>query len=80
VLAEDIPVMSQSISHANRTERGRQLCEGFITKPGWVFLSCDESQIEPRAAAHRSGDTALKNVYFNEEDIYSDFAIYALTA
>lgn len=25
----------------NRTERGRQMCEGFITKPGWVYLSVD---------------------------------------
>lgn len=25
----------------NRTERGRELCEGFITKPGWVYLSVD---------------------------------------
>lgn len=61
----------------NRTERGRQLCEGFITDLGWTFLSVDESQIEPRTVAHRSGDTALSAVYFNQEDIYSDFAISA---
>lgn len=61
----------------NRTERGRQICEGFITDDKWVFVSVDESQIEPRVVAHRSGDTALSNVYFNQEDIYSDFAISA---
>lgn len=61
----------------NRTPRGRQICEGFITDPGWVFLSCDESQIEPRVVAHRSQDRALMDVYFNEEDVYSDFAISA---
>lgn len=61
----------------NRTERGRQVCEGFITEPGWTYLSVDESQIEPRVVAHRSGDAALRGVYFNEEDIYSDFAISA---
>lgn len=61
----------------NRTERGRQVCEGFITDPGWTYLSVDESQIEPRVVAHRSGDAALRGVYFNEEDIYSDFAISA---
>lgn len=61
----------------NRTERGRQVCEGFITDPGWTYLSVDESQIEPRVVAHRSGDAALRNIYFNEEDIYSDFAISA---
>jgi DNA polymerase-1 len=61
----------------NRTKRGRQVCEGFITDPGWVYLSVDESQIEPRVVAHRSGDPNLRAVYHNEEDIYSDFAIAA---
>lgn len=61
----------------NRTERGRQICEGFITDDQWVFVSVDESQIEPRVVAHRSQDPALMNIYFNEEDIYSDFAINA---
>jgi DNA polymerase-1 len=61
----------------NRTRRGREICEGFITEDGWTFLSVDESQIEPRVVAHRSQDPALMAVYFNEEDIYSDFAISA---
>lgn len=61
----------------NRTARGREICEGFITDPGWVYLSVDESQIEPRVVAHRSGDPALASIYANEEDIYSDFAINA---
>lgn len=61
----------------NRTERGRDVCMGFITDPGWVFLSVDESQIEPRVCAHRSQDGNLMRIYENEEDIYSDFAINA---
>jgi DNA polymerase-1 len=61
----------------NRTARGRQICEGFITDEGWVYLSVDESQIEPRVVAHRSGDVGLRSIYFEEEDIYSDFAISA---
>lgn len=61
----------------NKTVRAKELCKGFITKPGWVYLSVDESQIEPRVAAHRSQDTNLINVYKNLEDIYSDFAISA---
>ena len=61
----------------NRTERGRQLCDGFICEDGWVYVSVDESQIEPRVVAHRSGDPTLQAIYFNEEDIYSDFAIGA---
>lgn len=61
----------------NRTARGREVCEGFITDSGWSYLSCDESQIEPRVVAHRSQDAALMANYHNEEDIYSDFALFA---
>jgi DNA polymerase-1 len=61
----------------NRTARGREICEGFITDPGWVFLSVDFSQIEPRIAAHLSQDPELLRIYRNDEDIYSDFATAA---
>jgi DNA polymerase-1 len=61
----------------NRTERGRQICEGFITDESWVFVSVDESQIEPRVVAHRSQDEALRQLYLNKEDIYSHLAITA---
>lgn len=41
-------------------------------------LSCGvvtmNSQIEPRVAAHRSKDTNLLKVYWENQDIYSDFA------
>lgn len=60
-----------------RTERGREIRVGFIADPGWVFISCDLSQIEPRIAAHRSKDPNLLRIYRNGEDIYSDFAIAA---
>lgn len=63
----------------NRTERGREVCQGFICDDGWTYLSVDESQIEPRVVAHRSQDPALMAVYENEEDIYSDFAISAFS-
>lgn len=61
----------------NRTKRGRQVCEGFICEDGYVFLSVDESQIEPRTVAHRSKDRNLAHVYHTQQDIYSDFAITA---
>lgn len=61
----------------NRTARGREICEGFITAPGWTYLSVDESQIEPRVVAHRSQDPELIRIYENEEDLYSDFALNA---
>lgn len=61
----------------NRTKRGRELLNGFVTDPGWVLLSVDESQIEPRTVAHRSGDERLRSIYRNKEDIYSDFSYKA---
>lgn len=63
----------------NRDAWGRMVCEGFITDPGWCYLSVDLSQIEPRTVAHRSQDPLLMGVYRNKEDIYSDFAIGAFS-
>jgi DNA polymerase-1 len=65
------------LAQPNRTKAGRRLIEGFITDPGWVLLSVDESQIEPRTVAHRSQDPAMMAVYQQREDIYSDFATAA---
>jgi DNA polymerase-1 len=65
------------LAQPNRTAQGRRLIEGFITDPGWVLLSVDESQIEPRTVAHRSQDPNMMGVYQNKEDIYSDFATAA---
>lgn len=61
----------------NRTERGRQVCEGFICESNQVYLSVDFSQIEPRLAGHLSQDPNLLKIYRNNEDIYSDFATAA---
>lgn len=60
-----------------RTDRGREIRKGFIAGSGRVIVSIDESQIEPRLAAHRSKDPGLLSVYQNDEDIYSDYAISA---
>lgn len=61
----------------NKTDRARELCQGFIPQDGWVHISIDASQIEPRTVAHRSRDPKLCSIYENGEDIYSDFAIAA---
>ena len=61
----------------SRTDRGLEIRKGFITDPGWSYVSVDFSQIEVRMAAHSSGDRNLMSVYQNEEDIYSDFATSA---
>lgn len=61
----------------NRSKRGRQVCQGFIAPEGWCYLSVDVSQLEPRVSTHLSQDEALMRIYWNNEDIYSDFAIAA---
>lgn len=61
----------------SRTDRGREVKKGFPARPGYVYVSVDESQIEVRVAAHRSQDKALMRIYENEEDIYYDFATTA---
>ncbi len=60
-----------------RTERGRDIRKGFPADEGHVILSVDESQIEPRVAAHESGDENLIAIYEQQEDLYSDFATSA---
>lgn len=59
----------------SRTSRGRDIRKGFVCPEGWSYVAVDESQIEVRLAAHSSSDPDLLRVYFNEEDVYSDFAI-----
>ncbi len=61
----------------NRTPIAREIPKGFPAPKGWVVLSVDESQIEVRAAAHRSQDPNLMAVYHDEQDIYYDFATTA---
>lgn len=61
----------------NKSKRGKQMCEGFICEDGWVYVSVDESQIEVRIAAHRSGDETLIQCYEDKQDVYSDFATTA---
>jgi DNA polymerase I len=61
----------------SRTERGRDIRKGFPARKGCKKVSIDESQIEVRIAAHRSGDVNLCNIYHTQQDIYSDFATAA---
>lgn len=65
------------LAFPSRTDRGRQVRDGFITDTGWTFVSVDEGQIEVRVGAHNSEDANLRCIYENGEDIYSDFAIAA---
>ena len=65
------------LAFPTRTQRGREIRRGFITDNGWVYVSVDFSQFEPRACAHYSEDEGLVRIYREAEDIYSDFAIAA---
>ncbi|MEM7115524.1 MAG: DNA polymerase I [Chloroflexota bacterium] len=57
-----------------RSEIGRRIRKGFVTKPGWVFLAADYSQVELRILAHVSQDEALLNAFHNDQDIHSTTA------
>ncbi len=54
-----------------RSEVGQQVRRGFVTEPGWVFLSADYSQVELRILAHISQDQALLEAFHNDQDIHS---------
>ncbi len=54
-----------------RSEVGMQLRRGFVTEPGWQFLSADYSQVELRILAHVSGDEALLKAFREDQDIHT---------
>lgn len=54
-----------------RSEVGQQIRRGFVTEPGWVFLSADYSQVELRILAHMSQDQALLEAFRQDQDIHS---------
>ncbi|MBP6787787.1 MAG: DNA polymerase I, partial [Candidatus Promineofilum sp.] len=57
-----------------RSEVGQQLRRGFISEPGWVFLSADYSQVELRILAHISQDETLLDAFRNDQDIHTTTA------
>ncbi|MGH7184527.1 MAG: DNA polymerase [Nitrospiraceae bacterium] len=74
------PTENHTITHIEPV--GVQPMWGITVDPDHTYvLDCGvvthNSQIEPRVVAHRSGDRNLRAIYFNEEDIYSDFATSA---
>lgn len=46
----------------------------FVADPGYVLLSSDYSQQEPRCLAHMSGDENMIKAYVENKDIYSIIA------
>jgi DNA polymerase I-like protein with 3'-5' exonuclease and polymerase domains len=45
--------------------------KGFISPPGYKIVNADYSSLEPRCFAYVSGDDKLKEVYWNNLDLYS---------
>jgi DNA polymerase-1 len=53
-----------------RTEVGQKIRRGFVSRPGWVFLAADYSQIELRILAHVTRDEALVEAFQQDQDIH----------
>jgi DNA polymerase I len=63
-------------------EWGRRIRAAFTTNAGWVLLSADYNQIEPRILAHLSQDPVLIGAYGRGDDIHTTTAmqIFGLAA
>jgi len=53
-----------------KTEVGRKIREGFVSKDGYSLISLDYSQIELRLLAHFSQDSALVDAFTHDKDIH----------
>ncbi len=53
-----------------RTEVGRQIRRGFVSRPGWALLAADYSQVELRVLAHVCKDAALIEAFRQGQDIH----------
>lgn len=54
-----------------RTELGREIRAAFRSRPEWLLVKADYSQIELRILAHLSGDTVLTDAFKKGEDIHT---------
>ncbi|MCZ2113236.1 MAG: DNA polymerase I [Anaerolineae bacterium] len=54
-----------------RSEIGQQIRRGFVTEPGWAFISADYSQVELRILAHITQDKALLQAFRENQDIHT---------
>ena len=57
-----------------RSEMGRSIRKGFVSRNGYKLLSLDYSQIELRLLAHFSGDKVLLESFHNNADIHAETA------
>jgi len=54
-----------------RDDNGRRIRTAFKSKPGYVFVSADYSQIELVVLAHMSGDEALTKAFIDGVDVHA---------
>lgn len=57
-----------------RSELGKSIRKGFVSKDGYTLLSLDYSQIELRLLAHFSRDSVLLESFCNNADIHAETA------
>lgn len=62
------------LAFPTRDAWGKRVRDCFVARPGYMLVSVDFSQIEPRVAAGLSGDEALKRVFAEGRDLYADMA------
>jgi len=62
------------LAFPSRDELGSRVRSCFIPREGFVFVSCDYSQIEPRVAAALSGDARMSSIFERGEDLYTSTA------
>lgn len=59
-----------------RTAEGREIRKCFVpSKPGWVLMAADYSQIELRVLAHLSKDARMIAAFLADEDIHTQTAM-----
>jgi len=61
-----------------RTEEGRLVRGAFVAPEGYLFLSCDYSQVELRLLAHMSEDPELIGAFLRDEDVHATTAAAVL--
>ncbi len=54
-----------------RREDGSEIRRCFVTRPGWVLVDADYSQIELRILAHIAGDAAMQAAFRDGEDVHT---------
>lgn len=64
----------------SRSAEGVEVRKCFVPDDGWVFVSSDLSQIEPRIISHilftRHGDGGMRQLYLEERDLYTEMAMF----